>query len=88
MQRRLPEDDSFVVPHNLYLTMFSPASVNVLAFDPMRGADHARAYATKYCSKPEKWYREVGSKFGSVVVCGVMIVVAQITCCFYTEDVM
>ena len=34
MQRRLPEDDSFVVPHNLYLTMFSPASVNVLAFEP------------------------------------------------------
>ena len=44
MQRRLPEDDAFVVPHNLYLTMFSPSSVNVLAFDPTRGADHARAY--------------------------------------------
>ena len=56
MQRRLPEDDQFVVPHNLYLTMFSPSSVNVLAFDPTRGADHARAYATKYASKPEKWY--------------------------------
>ena len=56
LQRRLPEDDQFVVPHNLYLTMFSPASVNVMPFDPTRGADHARAYATKYCSKPEKWY--------------------------------
>ena len=56
LQRRLPEDDQFVVPHNLYLTMFSPASVNVRPFDPTRGADHARAYATKYCSKPEKWY--------------------------------
>ena len=53
MQRRLPEDDQFVVPHNLYLTMFSPSSVNVLAFDPTKGADHARAYATKYASKPE-----------------------------------
>ena len=51
LQRRLPEDDQFVVPHNLYLTMFSPASVNVMPFDPTRGADHARAYATKYCSK-------------------------------------
>ena len=56
MKRRLPEDDAFVVPHNLYLTMFSPSSVNVLAFDPLHGADHARAYATKYASKPEKWY--------------------------------
>ena len=68
-----------------YLTMFSPASVNVMPpadgkrvgvakfynvegdvawrayavdpslnrFDPQRGADHARAYATKYASKPE-----------------------------------
>ena len=74
----------FVVPHNLYLTMFSPSSVlhmhppatlacypvpshlwppgvrqplplqvNVMPFDPQRGADHARAYATKYASKPE-----------------------------------
>ena len=56
MQRRLPEDDQWVVPHNLYLTVFSPASVNVMPFDPTRGSDHARAYATKYCSKPEKWY--------------------------------
>ena len=49
LQRRLPEDDQFVVPHNLYLTMFSPSSVNVMPFDPLVGADHARAYATKYC---------------------------------------
>ena len=42
-----------VVPHNLYLTMFSPSSVNVMPFDPQRGSDHARAYATKYASKPE-----------------------------------
>ena len=27
--------------------------VNVMPFDPQRGADHARAYATKYASKPE-----------------------------------
>ena len=55
-QRRYPPDDQFVVPHNLYMTMFSPSSVNVLAFDPLHGADQARAYATKYCAKPEKWY--------------------------------
>ena len=36
-----------------YLTMFSPNSVNFMPFDPQRGADHARAYATKYASKPE-----------------------------------
>ena len=35
--------------------MFSPSSVNVLCFDPHRGADQARSYAAKYCSKPEKW---------------------------------
>ena len=56
LQRRLPEDDQFVVPHNIYLSMFSPSSVNVMPFDPLHGADHARAYATKYASKPEKWY--------------------------------
>ena len=56
LQRRFPPDDQFVVPHNLLLTMFSPSSVNVVAFDQLRGADHARAYATKYCSKPEKWH--------------------------------
>ena len=55
LQRRCPEDDQFVVPHNVYLTMFSSSSVNVMAFDPHRGADHARSYATKYASKPEKW---------------------------------
>ena len=74
-----------VVPHNIYLAMYSPSSVNVLAFDPEpeqnkkthtrhrtrtrnnsractrahtrlqnHGADQARGYAGKYCSKPEK----------------------------------
>ena len=56
LQRRLPEDDQFVVPHNLYLLVYSPSSVNVMPFDPLRRCDHARAYATKYASKPEKWY--------------------------------
>ena len=28
----------------------------MLAFDPLHGADNARQYAGKYCSKPEKWY--------------------------------
>ena len=54
LMRRLPEDDQFVVPHNLYLTVYSPSSVNVMPFDPLHGADQARAYATKYASKPEK----------------------------------
>lgn len=52
LQRRLPEDDHFVVPHNLYLTMFSPSTVNVMPFDPLHGANHARGYATKYCRRP------------------------------------
>ena len=30
--------------------------MNVLPFDPSHGADQARQYATKYASKPEKWY--------------------------------
>ena len=47
LQRRLPEDDMWVVPHNIYIVMFSPSSVNVIAFDPHRGADQARGYATK-----------------------------------------
>ena len=46
----------WVVPHNLYLTVFAPSSVNVLVFDPRRGPDQARQYAAKYCSKPEPWY--------------------------------
>ena len=49
LQRRLPEDDQWVVPHELYLAMFSPATVNVLPFDPRHGADQARQYAGK-CS--------------------------------------
>ena len=56
LRRLLPEDDQFVVPHNLYLTMYSPSSINVAAFDPYHGADQARAYAAKYASKPEKWF--------------------------------
>ena len=56
LQRRLPEDDQWLNPHNLYLTMFSPATVHVLPFDPSHGADQARQYAGKYASKPEKWY--------------------------------
>ena len=56
LQRRLPADDQWLNPHNLYLTMFSPATVHVLPFDPSHGADQARQYAGKYASKPEKWY--------------------------------
>ena len=55
LQRRHPPDDSHVVPHNLFLTMFSPSSVNVLAFDPQRGSDHGRAYAPRlvFEARPE-----------------------------------
>ena len=56
LRRRLPEDDQWLVPHELYLAMFSPATVNVLPFDPRHGADQARQYAAKYASKAEKWY--------------------------------
>ena len=54
--RRLPEDDAWVVPHDLELAMFSPARINVLPFDPLHGVDTARQYASKYASKPEKHY--------------------------------
>ena len=56
LRRRCQEDDQWLVPHELYLAMFSPATVNVLPFDPRHGADQARQYAAKYASKPEKWY--------------------------------
>ena len=49
-QRRYPEDDSWVTAHNLYLTVYSASSINVLCFDPVRNCDQARTYAAKYCS--------------------------------------
>ena len=52
------------MPHNIYLAMFSPASVNVLAFDPNHGADQARGYAGKYCSKPERYFFMESEKNG------------------------
>ena len=55
LMRRHTEDDQWVVPHNVLLMMFSPASVNVICFDSERNCDQARCYAGKYCSKPEKW---------------------------------
>ena len=48
LQRRLVEDDQFVVPHNLFLTMTGTSSINVLPFDPTHGADNCRNYAGKY----------------------------------------
>ena len=60
LQRRCSEDDQWLVPHNLYVAMFSPATVNCLPFDPRHGADQARQYAGKYASKPEKWYNRLG----------------------------
>ena len=64
LQRRLPEDDAWCVPHNLSILMFSPSSVNVICFDPQRGADQARSYAGKYASKPERWYFLEAEKSG------------------------
>ena len=39
----------------------------VLAFDPEIGADTARQYASKYCSKPEKWYQRGWRMHGRIV---------------------
>ena len=64
LQRRLPEDDQWVVPHNLALAMYSPSTVNVLPFDPRHGADQARQYATKYACKQEPWYYLATEKNG------------------------
>ena len=47
-QRRLEEDDAWLNPHELYLAMFSPATVHCLPFDPRYGADTARQYCGKY----------------------------------------
>ena len=55
-QRRLEEDDQWVNPHELYMAMFSPATVHCLPFDPRYGTDTARQYCSKYASKPEKSY--------------------------------
>ena len=49
LERQLPEDDQWVVPHELRLAMFSPSTVNVLPFDPDKGS----------CCK-EGWVRVVG----------------------------
>ena len=50
-QRRFEEDDQWFNPHELYLAMFSPATVHVLPFDLRFGADTARQYCGKYASK-------------------------------------
>ena len=56
LRRRHAPDDQWVVPHNLELAAFSPATVKVMLFDSLRGADQCRLYACKYCGKPEPWY--------------------------------
>jgi len=48
LRRPHAQDDQFIVPHNVELAAFSPGTVNVLLFDPTRGADQARSYACKY----------------------------------------
>lgn len=57
LQRRYPADDRWVVPHDLHMAMFSPATINVLPFDPHRNLDQTTLYASKYVSKPEKWFK-------------------------------
>ena len=42
--------------HVLELAAFSPATINVMLFDCLKGADQCRSYACKYCDKPEPWY--------------------------------
>ena len=54
-RRRYAPDDQYVVPHNLCLAAFSTATANVVLFDPEKGADTARQYATKYVAKPESY---------------------------------
>ena len=44
--------------------MFSPPTVNVICFDPLRGADQACNYAGKYTCKPERWYYLEAEKSG------------------------
>ena len=56
LRRRHPPDDQYVVPHVLELMAFNPATVNVVLFDYVRGADQCRSYACKYCGKPEPHY--------------------------------
>ena len=41
LRRRHAPDDQFVVPHNLELALFSPATINVMPFDYLRGAGQA-----------------------------------------------
>ena len=54
----------WVNPHNPCLTMFANSSIHVLPLDPRFGCDHARLYAAKYCSKPEKFYYLEGQRDG------------------------
>ena len=54
-RRRYPMDDQWVVPHTLETAAFSPATINIVLFDPEKGADTARGYVTKYVAKPEPW---------------------------------
>ena len=52
------------MPHNLLLAVYSPSSVNVLAFDPNHGSDQARNYAGKYAAKPERYFFMESEKNG------------------------
>ena len=56
LRRRHPPDDQYVVPHVLELMAFNPATVNVVLFDYVRGADQCCSYVCKYCGKPEPHY--------------------------------
>ena len=69
LERKLPEDDQWLNPHNLSIAMFSPSTVHLAPFDPEMGADQARQYAGKYAAKPEQhYYMESEQVFPSVVL--------------------
>ena len=44
------------MPDNLELPLVSPATINVVPFDYLRGADQARLDACKNAGKLEPWF--------------------------------
>ena len=56
LRRRYPRDDRWVVPHDLEMAMFSPATINVLPFNPYYNKDQMVWYVTKYVAKGDKTY--------------------------------
>ena len=61
LQRRLPSDDQWLNPHNIYLAVYATGSAHITPFDPRFGGDTSRTYASKYAAKPEKHYQFLDS---------------------------